>query len=216
MNNTFPPFDNEKVRQAFAMAIDRKRIVDNFYRPARSSPSTSPLRSIFGYSEGQEWYEYNPEMAKQILTEEGVYDAMASSRPHPYRDVVRSYLPEPGWWPRTFRPSSRRSAWKLKSTSWSRARFWTPPRGQLEACTCWVGALTTLMPPTSWTITSVPAPASSSARNSPTYGLLKQAAALADPAERTVLRRGQRTDQAARPHDPGRARWFGDGVPGGL
>ncbi|MFN3334717.1 MAG: ABC transporter substrate-binding protein, partial [Caldilinea sp.] len=30
MNNTFPPFDNERVRQAFAMAIDRNRIVDNF------------------------------------------------------------------------------------------------------------------------------------------------------------------------------------------
>ncbi len=31
MNNTYKPFDNEKVRQAIAMGIDRKRIVDNFY-----------------------------------------------------------------------------------------------------------------------------------------------------------------------------------------
>ena len=32
-NNTYAPFDNEKVRQAIAMGIDRQRIVDNFYAP---------------------------------------------------------------------------------------------------------------------------------------------------------------------------------------
>ena len=97
MNNTFPPFDNEKVRQAFAMAIDRQRIVDNFY-PAGSILATQFIPpSIFGYSEGQDWYEYNPEMAKQILTEEGVYDANGVFKTTIfYRDVVRSYLPEPG------------------------------------------------------------------------------------------------------------------------
>jgi ABC-type transport system substrate-binding protein len=39
MNNTYPPFDNEKVRQAIAMSIDRQRIVDNFY-PAGSEVAT--------------------------------------------------------------------------------------------------------------------------------------------------------------------------------
>jgi len=34
--NTFAPFDDNVVRQAVAMAIDRQRIVDNFY--ARGSP----------------------------------------------------------------------------------------------------------------------------------------------------------------------------------
>ena len=32
-NNTYAPFDNEKVRQAIALGIDRQRIVDNFYPP---------------------------------------------------------------------------------------------------------------------------------------------------------------------------------------
>ena len=31
MNNTYAPFDNELVRQAIAMGIDRQRIVDNFF-----------------------------------------------------------------------------------------------------------------------------------------------------------------------------------------
>ena len=97
MNNVFPPYDNEKVRQALAMAIDRNRIVDNFY-PTGSIVATQFMPpSIFGYSEGQDWYEYNPEMAKQILTEEGVYDENGVFKTViNYRDVVRGYLPEPG------------------------------------------------------------------------------------------------------------------------
>ena len=73
------------------------RIVDNFY-PAGSIVATQFMPpSIFGYSEGQDWYEYNPEMAKQILTEEGVYDADGVFKTKiSYRDVVRGDLPEPG------------------------------------------------------------------------------------------------------------------------
>ena len=33
MNNTYPPFDNEHVRQAIAKGIDKQRIVDNFFAP---------------------------------------------------------------------------------------------------------------------------------------------------------------------------------------
>ncbi len=36
LNNTIPPFDNQQVRQAFAMAIDKQRIVDDFYAPGFS------------------------------------------------------------------------------------------------------------------------------------------------------------------------------------
>ena len=97
MNNTFPPFDNERVRQAFAMAIDRDRIVENFY-PEGSEVATQFMPSgIFGYSQDLDWWEYNPEKAKEILTEEGVYDANGVFKTKiSYRDVVRGYLPEPG------------------------------------------------------------------------------------------------------------------------
>lgn len=94
MNNTYPPFDNERVRQAFAMAIDRKRIVDNFY-PTGSIVATQFMPpSIFGYTEGLDWYEYNPDEAVKILTEEGVLPGFKTTIT--YRDVVRGYLPEPG------------------------------------------------------------------------------------------------------------------------
>lgn len=94
MNNTYPPFDNERVRQAFAMAIDKQRIIDNFY-PAGSSVATQFIPpSIFGYTSEVEWWEYNPEMAQQILEEEGVLPGFKTTIT--YRDVVRGYLPNPG------------------------------------------------------------------------------------------------------------------------
>jgi ABC-type transport system substrate-binding protein len=96
MNNTFAPFDNELVRQAFAQAIDRKRIVDNFY-PAGSevadyfTPCAIPNACV-----GEKWYDFNPEAAKALLEQAGY----GADNPFPtiklhYRDVVRGYLPDP-------------------------------------------------------------------------------------------------------------------------
>ena len=94
MNDKFPPFDNERVRQAFAMAIDRQRIVDNFYPPASTVATQFMPPAIFGYTEGLDWYEYDPEQAKAILEEEGVLPGFKTTIT--YRDVVRAYLPNPG------------------------------------------------------------------------------------------------------------------------
>jgi ABC-type transport system substrate-binding protein/ABC-type amino acid transport substrate-binding protein len=94
MNNWYPPFDNERVRQAFAMAIDKQRLVDNFYPRGSLAASQFMPPVIFGYTPEVEWWEYNPEMAQQILEEEGVLPGFQTTIT--YRDVVRSYLPEPG------------------------------------------------------------------------------------------------------------------------
>ena len=94
MNNKYPPFDNERVRQAFAMAIDRQRLVDNFYPPGSSVATQFMPPAIFGYSEGLDWYPYDPAQAKQILEEEGVLPGFKTTIT--YRDVVRGYLPNPG------------------------------------------------------------------------------------------------------------------------
>ncbi len=94
MNNTYAPFDNERVRQAFAMAIDKQRFVDNFYPRGSIVADQFMPPSLFGYTPEVEWYEYDPDMAKQILEEEGVLPGFETTIT--YRDVVRSYLPEPG------------------------------------------------------------------------------------------------------------------------
>ncbi len=93
MNNTCKPFDNERVRQAFAMAIDKKRIVDNFYPPGSIVAEQFIPPSIFGYTPEVKWYEYNPDEAKRILEEEGVLPGFKTTIT--YRDVVRVYLPDP-------------------------------------------------------------------------------------------------------------------------
>ncbi|WP_376790177.1 ABC transporter substrate-binding protein [Thermoflexus sp.] len=95
LNNTKPPLDNEKVRQAIAMAIDRARLVKNFY-PAGSMVAEQFVPPILkpGYTDGLKWYDYNPAEAKRLLAEAGYpngFDITLS-----YRSVVRGYLPEPG------------------------------------------------------------------------------------------------------------------------
>ncbi len=95
LNNTIAPFDNDKVRQAVAMAINKQQIVDNFY-PAGSAvaeqfvpPSFTPGYSTSG--DGAKWYGYDPEGAKALLTEAGFPNGFETTIS--YRDVVRVYLP---------------------------------------------------------------------------------------------------------------------------
>ncbi|EFO82058.1 ABC transporter substrate binding protein (dipeptide) [Oscillochloris trichoides DG-6] len=94
MNNAYPPFDNEKVRQALAIGIDRQRIVENFY-PAGSEVAThfTPCAIPNGCA-GDAWPEYDLEAAKALLAEAGFPDGFETTLQ--YRDVVRGYLPEPG------------------------------------------------------------------------------------------------------------------------
>ncbi len=94
MNNFFPPFDDEQVRQAIAMGIDRQRIVDNFYPPGSEAASHFTPCSIPGGCEGDEWYEFDVAAAKAMLADAGYPDGFSTYIN--YRDVFRGYLPEPG------------------------------------------------------------------------------------------------------------------------
>ena len=94
MNNTKPPFDKEEVRQAFAMAIDKQHIVDNFF------PKGSTVADQFlypglepGYTPGLKWYDYDPAKAKQMLTAAG-FD-FNQTIPFSYRTNSRGYAPNP-------------------------------------------------------------------------------------------------------------------------
>lgn len=92
MTNTFEPFNDIAVRQAIAKGIDRQRIVDNFY-PAGSSVAThfTPC-AIPNACEGDPWYEFDPEAAREELAAAGYPDGF-STRLY-YRDVARGYLPQ--------------------------------------------------------------------------------------------------------------------------
>lgn len=93
MNNTIAPFDNVLVRQAVAHAIDKQRLVDNFYPPGSSVATQFMPTSIFGFTEEVEPFPYDPARAMELLDESGV-DLPITVELN-YRDVVRGYIPQP-------------------------------------------------------------------------------------------------------------------------
>ncbi len=95
MNNTKAPFDKEEVRQAFAMAIDKQRIVDNFF-PAGSSIAEQFVYDGLtpGYTAGLKWYDFDQTKAKQMLTDAG-FD-FNQTIDFSYREASRGYAPQPG------------------------------------------------------------------------------------------------------------------------
>ncbi|MDD2283142.1 MAG: ABC transporter substrate-binding protein [Eubacteriales bacterium] len=72
MNHEKYPYSEVKFRQAIAYAVDRQNMVDLTANGLATVNSNilSPFR--FGYSEDQPKYDYNPEKAKQLLTEAGI------------------------------------------------------------------------------------------------------------------------------------------------
>lgn len=92
-DNSTNPFANEDVRKAVAMGIDRQRIVDEFM-PRGSVVAThfTPCAIEFACV-GDEWYEFDPDAAKALLSDAGYPDGFDTVI-H-LRDVVRGYLPEP-------------------------------------------------------------------------------------------------------------------------
>ncbi len=97
MNNNFPPFDNVKVRQAVAYALDKKRIVDNFFPPGSSVATQLLPEAMFGYSKEVEGYPLDQKKAMDLLDQAAKADGvkLPIESTISYRNVVRGYLPQP-------------------------------------------------------------------------------------------------------------------------
>jgi peptide/nickel transport system substrate-binding protein len=93
LNRDKEPFGDEKVRQAIGLALDRQRIVDNFYPPGSKVADQFLPEPIFGYTPEPKWWDQDVEAAKALLAEAGYPDGFDVTLN--YRDVVRSYLPSP-------------------------------------------------------------------------------------------------------------------------
>jgi peptide/nickel transport system substrate-binding protein len=73
LNTTAEPFDDVRVRQAVNYAIDWESILTNIYRGYGERLATGFLPSGFGYDPSLDPYPYDPERARELLTEAG-YD----------------------------------------------------------------------------------------------------------------------------------------------
>jgi peptide/nickel transport system substrate-binding protein len=88
------PYGSEELRQAIGYAIDRERIVENFY-PAGSEVADQFLPpGMTGYEDGAEAYSYDPDRARDLLAEAGYEDGVDLGRLS-YRNESRPYLPQP-------------------------------------------------------------------------------------------------------------------------
>jgi peptide/nickel transport system substrate-binding protein len=72
MNTQAGPLADKRVRQAVSHAIDRQLIIDALLGGYSEVTNQLLTPAHFGYIEGLEWYGYDPEKAKALLTEAGV------------------------------------------------------------------------------------------------------------------------------------------------
>lgn len=94
LNTSYEPLANKEVRQAIAMAINRKGIVDSFWSGlATSDPHFTPPSMEKYQDSSLPDYEYNPERAQQMLAEAGYPDGFPLELW--YMPVSRPYYPTP-------------------------------------------------------------------------------------------------------------------------
>jgi peptide/nickel transport system substrate-binding protein len=92
-NQKVKPFDNPKIRQAIAYALNREALVKAKY-PAGSEVAKEFMPpQLFGYSDDVTTYNYDPEKAKQLIKESGVTNLKVEFW-YP-TDVSRPYMPDP-------------------------------------------------------------------------------------------------------------------------
>ena len=92
-NQTKPPLDNLKIRQAIAYALNRDALVKAKY-PAGSEVAKEFMPpSLFGWSKDVTQYSYDPAKAKALIKESGVTDLNLEFY-YP-SEVSRPYMPDP-------------------------------------------------------------------------------------------------------------------------
>jgi peptide/nickel transport system substrate-binding protein len=94
MNQAVKPLDDIEVRKAIAHAIDRQEVVDGFYAGQGEVAHEFMPPEVIGYADDVTQYEYDPEMAKQLLEDAGYTLPVEIDFAYP-TDVSRPYMPDP-------------------------------------------------------------------------------------------------------------------------
>jgi peptide/nickel transport system substrate-binding protein len=93
LNNRYAPFDNEAIRQAISLGIDRTAIVEGAFPPGTDlATHFLPCAIQFGCA-GAAWPPSDPALGRDILAEAGFPEGFATTIA--YSDEPRDYLPDP-------------------------------------------------------------------------------------------------------------------------
>jgi peptide/nickel transport system substrate-binding protein len=93
MNQAVKPLDDIQVRTAIAHAIDKEEVVSSSL-PEGTVPATQFVPDLVtGYSEDVPTYEYDPELAKEMLADAG-QENLTIEFNYP-TDISRPYMPSP-------------------------------------------------------------------------------------------------------------------------
>ena len=92
-NQSKPPLDNLKIRQAIAYALNRDALVKAKYPEGSEVAQEFMPPSLFGWSKDVTQYPYDPEKAKALIKESGVTDLNLEFY-YP-SEVSRPYMPDP-------------------------------------------------------------------------------------------------------------------------
>ncbi len=91
-NHAKPPFDKLEVRKAWAHAVNWDALIETFYSKYAKRATCFQPPSILGHNPNIKPYEYNPELAKQLLTQAGLSDGFETD--FWYVPVIRGYFPD--------------------------------------------------------------------------------------------------------------------------
>jgi peptide/nickel transport system substrate-binding protein len=114
------PTDDVEVRKAIAHGLDREAVVENFYSGRAVVATQFMPPEVVGYADDVTTYEYDPEKAKQILTDAGYTLPVPIEFWYP-TDVSRPYMPDPKRNFEAFAASLNKSGFKVtaKSAPWN-------------------------------------------------------------------------------------------------
>ena len=114
------PTDDLEVRKAIAHGLDRETVVNNFYSGRAVVATQFMPPEVVGYADDVPTYDFDPEKAKQILTDAGHKLPVPLEFWYP-TDVSRPYMPDPKRNFEAFAASLNKSGFKVtaKSAPWN-------------------------------------------------------------------------------------------------
>lgn len=91
-NHAVAPFDKLEVRKAWAHAVNWDALIDAFYSKYAERATCFQPPAILGHNPNIKAYEYNPDLAKELLVQAGLPDGFETD--FWYVPVIRSYFPD--------------------------------------------------------------------------------------------------------------------------